>query len=80
MKADLTYSTYLHLEDLLNAQHPRSADGQVEHDEMLFIIIHQVYELVVQADSPRIGLHDGVAPSTRCHSRGSHSASRLDHP
>lgn len=45
MKADLTYSSYLHLEDLLNAQHPRSADGQVEHDEMLFIIIHQVYEL-----------------------------------
>ena len=45
MKADLTYSTYLHLDTLLHAQHPRSADGHVEHDEMLFIIIHQVYEL-----------------------------------
>lgn len=39
----LTYSSYLELEQILSAQHPRS-DGP-EHDEMLFIIIHQVYEL-----------------------------------
>jgi tryptophan 2,3-dioxygenase len=37
----LTYSSYLALDDVLGAQHPRSA----EHDEMLFIVIHQVYEL-----------------------------------
>jgi tryptophan 2,3-dioxygenase len=37
----LTYSTYLALDDLLGAQRPRSG----EHDEMLFIVIHQVYEL-----------------------------------
>jgi tryptophan 2,3-dioxygenase len=37
----LTYRTYLALDDLLSAQHPLSA----EHDEMLFIVIHQVYEL-----------------------------------
>ena len=37
----LTYSSYLGLDDLLSAQRPRSA----EHDEMLFIVIHQVYEL-----------------------------------
>ena len=37
----LTYSGYLHLDELLNAQQPRSG----EHDEMLFIVIHQVYEL-----------------------------------
>jgi len=41
------YHTYLELDKILNAQHPRS--GQVEqvtaHDEMLFIIMHQVYEL-----------------------------------
>ena len=37
----LTYGGYLHLDELLNAQHPRSG----EHDEMLFIVIHQVYEL-----------------------------------
>ena len=37
----LTYSSYLRLDQLLSAQQPRSA----EHDEMLFIVIHQVYEL-----------------------------------
>jgi tryptophan 2,3-dioxygenase len=37
----LTYSSYLALDDLLGAQRPRSD----EHDEMLFIVIHQVYEL-----------------------------------
>jgi tryptophan 2,3-dioxygenase len=39
----LTYGKYLHLDELLSAQHPRS-DGP-EHDELLFIVIHQVYEL-----------------------------------
>jgi tryptophan 2,3-dioxygenase len=37
----LTYTSYLALDDVLGAQHPRSD----EHDEMLFIVIHQVYEL-----------------------------------
>jgi tryptophan 2,3-dioxygenase len=39
----LTYSKYLQLDALLNAQTELS-DGP-EHDEMLFIIIHQAYEL-----------------------------------
>lgn len=39
----LTYSSYLHLTELLNLQHPLSEDQ--EHDEHLFIIVHQVYEL-----------------------------------
>lgn len=39
----LTYWDYLRLEDLLNLQEPRSTPH--EHDEMLFIIIHQTYEL-----------------------------------
>ena len=39
----LTYGKYLHLDDLLAAQEPLS-DGP-EHDELLFIVIHQVYEL-----------------------------------
>ena len=39
----VTYSSYLHLDELLAAQQPLS-DGP-EHDEMLFIVIHQVYEL-----------------------------------
>jgi tryptophan 2,3-dioxygenase len=39
----LTYSNYLKLDQILSAQQPLS-EGP-EHDEMLFIIIHQVYEL-----------------------------------
>ncbi len=39
----LTYWSYLHLEELLSLQKPRSQPP--EHDETLFIIIHQTYEL-----------------------------------
>jgi tryptophan 2,3-dioxygenase len=38
-----TYSEYLKVEELLALQQPLS-DGP-EHDELLFIVIHQVYEL-----------------------------------
>lgn len=39
----VTYGNYLKIDELLSLQQPRS-DGP-EHDEMLFIVIHQVYEL-----------------------------------
>jgi tryptophan 2,3-dioxygenase len=39
----VTYGNYLAIDELLALQRPRS-DGP-EHDEMLFIVIHQVYEL-----------------------------------
>lgn len=39
----LTYSSYLAVDELLKLQRPLS-DGP-EHDEMLFIVIHQSYEL-----------------------------------
>src|SRR5690349_15748182 len=39
----LTYTSYLQLDELLALQRPRSAGP--EHDEMLFIVVHQVYEL-----------------------------------
>jgi tryptophan 2,3-dioxygenase len=39
----VTYSSYLRVDELLDLQQPRS-EGP-EHDEMLFIVIHQVYEL-----------------------------------
>ena len=41
MAEPITYSGYLRLDQLLSAQQPRSS----EHDEMLFIVIHQIYEL-----------------------------------
>ena len=39
--ADMSYGDYLHLDEVLNAQHPRSPD----HNEMLFIVQHQTSEL-----------------------------------
>lgn len=39
----VTYSSYLKIDELLKLQQPLS-DGP-QHDEMLFIVIHQVYEL-----------------------------------
>src|SRR5213593_1381578 len=39
----VTYASYLQLEKLLALQHPRP--GELEHDETLFVIIHQIYEL-----------------------------------
>jgi len=38
-----TYASYLKIDELLSLQQPRSAGP--EHDETLFIVIHQVYEL-----------------------------------
>ena len=38
---NLTYATYLRLDDLLSSQSPLTE----QHDELLFIVIHQVYEL-----------------------------------
>jgi tryptophan 2,3-dioxygenase len=38
---DMSYGDYLHLDEVLNAQHPRSPD----HNEMLFIVQHQTSEL-----------------------------------
>src|SRR2546425_12971953 len=40
---ELTYARYLKLDRLLDLQQPQSSPP--EHDETLFIVIHQVYEL-----------------------------------
>ncbi len=42
MSEAVTYAKYLKIDELLSLQQPRD---EVEHDEMLFIVIHQVYEL-----------------------------------
>ena len=38
---DMSYGDYLHLDQVLSAQHPRSPD----HNERLFIVQHQTSEL-----------------------------------
>jgi tryptophan 2,3-dioxygenase len=40
-RQDMSYGDYLHLDEVLNAQHPLSPD----HNEMLFIVQHQTSEL-----------------------------------
>ncbi len=60
--AKLTYGGYLHLDELLSAQHLESEPPA--HDELLFITIHQVYELWFQqllheVESARNAMTDG---------------------
>jgi tryptophan 2,3-dioxygenase len=69
----LTYSAYLKLDELLALQQPLSRP--VEHDEMLFIIIHQVHELwfklllheleKLQIDFRQGDLYDSIATCKR---------------
>ncbi|WP_116473589.1 tryptophan 2,3-dioxygenase [Zobellella maritima] len=49
---DMSYGQYLALERILDCQHPRST----QHDEMLFIVIHQVSELWM-----KLCLHEAYA-------------------
>lgn len=63
MSEAVTYGTYLKIEELLALQEPRD---DVEHDEMLFIVIHQVYELwfkvvLHELDYCAQLLHEGAA-------------------
>jgi tryptophan 2,3-dioxygenase len=46
-KKSLYYSEYLHLDKILDAQHPKSAENgkAAAHEEMLFIVVHQAFEL-----------------------------------
>lgn len=41
MRDEITYGGYLHLDELLSAQKPHTS----EHDELLFIVLHQTMEL-----------------------------------
>ena len=49
MTQQVTYGSYLNIDTILGAQNPPGPDGRPRelhhHDEMLFVVIHQVYEL-----------------------------------
>ena len=62
-----TYSTYLSVPQLLDLQSPR--DGALEHDELLFIVIHQTYELWF-----KVLLHEFARASERLRAAASHDA------
>jgi len=55
-RPDLSYGSYLGLEKLLDAQHPRSGS----HDELLFIVIHQASELWM-----KLSIHELAAARDR---------------
>ena len=62
----VTYTSYLQVDELLNLQKELS-DGP-EQDELLFIIIHQVYELwfkqiLHEVDFLEVKLSDGDTPA-----------------
>jgi tryptophan 2,3-dioxygenase len=57
--ADMSYGDYLHLDEVLGAQHPLSPD----HNEMLFIVQHQTSELWMKLMLHE--LHAAIAAITR---------------
>jgi tryptophan 2,3-dioxygenase len=64
----LTYSSYLHIPELLSLQQPL-ADPPA-HDELLFICVHQAYELwfkliLAELEASRDALFAGNAPRAR---------------
>ena len=65
----LTYSSYLKVPELLQLQHPQSSPEH--HDELLFIIVHQTYELWF-----RELLHDLDAVVANLRAAGSNPKSR----
>ena len=74
----VTYGSYLAIDELLALQRPRS-EGP-EHDEMLFIVIHQVYELwfkeiLHELDQVMRWLEAGDA-----YARPAHDEAHPDHP
>ncbi|MFV1990671.1 MAG: tryptophan 2,3-dioxygenase family protein, partial [Acidimicrobiales bacterium] len=74
MTMEITYNTYLKIDELLDLQERRS-DGP-EHDEMLFIIIHEVYELwfkqvLNEADLLAVNIRSGLP------AKGAHQLKRI---
>lgn len=79
--ASMSYGAYLDLDRLLSAQHPRSAPPQ--HDELLFIVQHQVAELWLklmlhELRSARVLLtSDDLAPALKRLARVKHIQNQL---
>src|SRR3984957_19732714 len=65
----LTYSSYLKIPELLELQQPQSSPQH--HDELLFIVVHQTYELWFKEL-----LHDLDAVVANLQAAGAHPASR----
>lgn len=78
--AKLTYGSYLQIDELLALQHPQSEPAH--HDELLFIIIHQVYELwfrqvLHEIEATMRALDADRLPMAQKHLRRVHTIQRL---
>ncbi len=76
----LSYGSYLKVDELLALQQPLSRPPH--HDEMLFIIIHQVYELwfkqlLHEVDATMLALDRDELPRASKHFRRIHAIQRL---
>src|SRR5438045_9701536 len=65
-KAPLSYNKYLRVQDLINLQECLS--DPAHHDELLFITVHQAYELwfkqiLHEVDASLLAMREGRAPS-----------------
>lgn len=78
---DMTYGDYLHLDQLLQAQHPLSP----EHNEMLFIVQHQTSELWIKLMLHELAAavdnvaHDRIQPALKMLARVSKIMEQLVH-
>jgi tryptophan 2,3-dioxygenase len=78
---DMSYGDYLHLDEVLNAQHPLSPD----HNEMLFIVQHQTSELWMKLMLHELGAaigcvaRDQMAPAFKMLARVSKIMEQLVH-
>ncbi len=77
MSKPVTYASYLRLDELLDLQTPRSTgpDG-AEHDELLFIVVHQIYELWFKEMLHEIDYLQGLLRSNEP-ARAAHTVRRI---
>ncbi|MFM8766685.1 MAG: tryptophan 2,3-dioxygenase family protein, partial [Rubrivivax sp.] len=79
--AEMSYGDYLHLDAVLNAQHPRSPD----HNELLFIVQHQTSELWMKLMLHELGAairavsQDQLSPAFKMLARVSRIMEQLVH-
>ena len=79
-RRDCYYPEYLRLDLLLSAQQPESMRlGAPAHDEMLFIVVHQVYELWFKQILFELDAVQGVFAADRVDDRAIGRASRALH-
>jgi tryptophan 2,3-dioxygenase len=74
MEQAVTYANYLKIDELLALQRPRS--GGPEHDEILFIVIHQVYELWFKEILHELDYVKGLLEAGESH-RAQHTLKRI---